>query len=193
MTSTVPSTVTGRDLPRELADLLDREQIRSCILRYCRGVDRFDADLMLDCYHPGAIDDHGVELPAPEFVANAMRRDPSRSRVHHVGNILVELHGDVAFAETYWVAYQAWSEGGDTLVRSRCGRYADRFERRAGRWKIAHRRVVDDWSSVQAVDGVIPDASVHRGTTYPHDPSYLMIAEIVRSLGAAPATDEGLR
>jgi len=170
------------DLPRELRCLIDKEQIRECILRYCRGVDRFDEALMLDCYHPDAIDDHGVERTAKDFISKAMQRDPSISRVHHVGNILVDLHGDVAFVETYWVAYQAWSEGDDYFVRSRCGRYADRFERRDGQWKIAHRRVIDDWSSVQRVDGVISDASVHRGTTFPNDPIYVMSAEIERSL-----------
>jgi hypothetical protein len=36
------------------------EAIRQAVLRYCRGVDRLDAELMLSAYHDGATDDHGV-------------------------------------------------------------------------------------------------------------------------------------
>jgi hypothetical protein len=37
------------------------------------------------------------------------------------------------------------------------GRYVDRFERRAGQWKIAERTVVVDWQRVDRVHE--PDAS----------------------------------
>ena len=42
--------------PQQLAD---REAIRECALRYARGVDRLDADLMKSAYWPDATDDHG--------------------------------------------------------------------------------------------------------------------------------------
>jgi len=169
-TETTPGVAGAEPAVRELAD---REAIRDCIYRYCRGVDRFDRQLMLECYHPGAIDDHGQgELSVEQFIEYAMSRDPSRSRVHHVGNILIELHGDTALVETYWMAYQAWMEGERQFVRSRCGRYADNFERRGGRWAIMHRRVIDDWSAVQQADRIEAGLSVHRGGVYPCDPIY---------------------
>jgi hypothetical protein len=39
--------------------LLDEREIRLCILRYCHGTDRLDWQLVVDCYVPGATDDHG--------------------------------------------------------------------------------------------------------------------------------------
>jgi len=36
------------------------EAIRQAALRYCRGVDRLDPELMLSAYHDGATDDHGI-------------------------------------------------------------------------------------------------------------------------------------
>ncbi len=36
------------------------EAIRQAALRYCRGVDRLDAELMFSAYHDDATDDHGV-------------------------------------------------------------------------------------------------------------------------------------
>ncbi len=38
---------------------MDREAIRDCLLRYARGVDRFDRELIVSAFHPGAIDVHG--------------------------------------------------------------------------------------------------------------------------------------
>ena len=46
--------------------LSDIQSIRDVALRYCRGVDRLDEDLMKSAYWPDATDDHGT------FVGNAM-------------------------------------------------------------------------------------------------------------------------
>ena len=42
-----------------LDDLLARAEIHDVVLRYCRGIDRLDPDLVRSCYHPGATDEHG--------------------------------------------------------------------------------------------------------------------------------------
>ena len=55
-------TAPTPDLPmlqRQLAELLDREAIRSVLYEYCRAADRGDAALMKACYHPDGTDDHG--------------------------------------------------------------------------------------------------------------------------------------
>ena len=35
----------------QLQQLLDREAIRDCLMRYRRGVDRFDRELILSAFH----------------------------------------------------------------------------------------------------------------------------------------------
>ena len=44
----------------EIRHLIDRQAILDCLTRYCRGVDRFDRELVLSAYHSDAIDDHGA-------------------------------------------------------------------------------------------------------------------------------------
>ena len=43
-----------------LAELADREAIRDCLHRYCRGVDRCDEDMLRSAYWEDAHDDHVV-------------------------------------------------------------------------------------------------------------------------------------
>ena len=50
-------------------DLLAKEEIREVILRYARGIDRMDFDLVSACYHPDAYDDHGTfQGNVPDFI-----------------------------------------------------------------------------------------------------------------------------
>ena len=42
-----------------LQQLIDRQEIRDCMARYARGVDRNDWEAVRDTYHPDAYDDHG--------------------------------------------------------------------------------------------------------------------------------------
>ncbi len=52
-----------------VAGLLARQEIHDVVLRYCRGVDRLDLDLVRDCYHPGALDHHtGFDGTVAEYV-----------------------------------------------------------------------------------------------------------------------------
>ena len=71
--------------------------------------------------------------------------------MHHLGNMLIDLAGDVANVETYFLAIQRRELDGKTWTRTRAGRYLDRFEKRAGTWRVLHRRVVDDWSRLDEV------------------------------------------
>ena len=57
-------------LKQRLQHLLDRQEIYDCLVRYCRGVDRLDSELILSAYHPDAIDDHGMFVGSPQEFAN---------------------------------------------------------------------------------------------------------------------------
>ena len=45
-----------------LQELLDKQAVHECVLRYCRGIDRMDAELVRSCYHADATDEHGAFL-----------------------------------------------------------------------------------------------------------------------------------
>lgn len=130
--------------------LLDRQAIADVLYRRARAGDRSDADLAHTCYHAGATERHGMfDGLATEFIdvvsfTRPKPGSPIKSMLHVVTNILVEFADDAhAFVESYHVAYMTLNDGNDSTVG---GRYLDRFERRDGRWAIAHRDVIFDWS-----------------------------------------------
>ncbi|MGE8200028.1 MAG: nuclear transport factor 2 family protein, partial [Variovorax sp.] len=116
-----------------LQALLDREAIRECLYRYCRGIDRVDEEALRSAYWEDATDCHGAwNGSADGFIAQALQRlRQGGRRVHQVNNIAIELHGDVAAVESGFFALQAPADAPAkrTLL---CGRYLDRFERRYG-------------------------------------------------------------
>ncbi|GEK79135.1 nuclear transport factor 2 family protein [Agrococcus baldri] len=136
---------------KALRRLQDREEIRDCVARYARGIDRLDRELTLSAYHADAIDDHGKFLGTPaEFVdwAFTMHRTFHLSHQHSILNQTCELDGDVAHAETYFL-FASMNVSGPPWTLSG-GRYIDRLERRSGRWAIAHRLCVRDWATTDS-------------------------------------------
>jgi hypothetical protein len=126
--------------------LQDRQAILDCIHAYCRGVDRFDRELLLSAYHADAIDDHGIFAGSPSDFADwvfAFHGAQQHATQHIVTNHSCELDGDVAHTETYWML-AAMNTSGPALSFGG-GRYIDRFERRNGRWAIAARKCLIDW------------------------------------------------
>ena len=139
-----------------IGDLLARQAITDVIYRYARGIDRMDFDLVRSCYHDDAYDDHGAFAGSvDEFIASA-RDFLARwtATQHFMGNLLIEIEGDRARAETYAVAYHRREDdegnGKDDVMGIR---YVDRFECRDGEWKIAYRVVATEWRRVDPVSG----------------------------------------
>jgi hypothetical protein len=130
-----------------LLELADRQEIRDATLRYSRGVDRLDAEMIRSAYHEDAVDDHGtIKARRDEFIAAIvpLLRDGYSSTSHMLHNQLIELEGDVAYSETYFTAVQVHSVDGENVQETVNGRYLDRFEQREVGWRIAHRRVIVD-------------------------------------------------
>lgn len=160
-----------------LQNLIDVQAIKDVHLRYCRGIDRADYDLVRSCYHPDAIDDHGPYRGDVEgFILWARERHRNiESTTHFTGNQLVELAGDVAWAEHYARAYHRTPATDDVPAMDWVLnlRYADRMERRAGEWKIVHRILACE---SQRSDVVVGDQTLrppwHRGTRDKSDPTY---------------------
>lgn len=128
--------------------LLDKQAIHEALIRYCRGVDRCDLQLAMTAFLDDAVDNHmGFEMPAIESMSSLLGADQSQVKCtsHNITNELVEVTGDVARSEAYFVAYHLLSHDDTDFDWTVGGRYIDRFERRDGSWRIAHRTVVYDW------------------------------------------------
>jgi hypothetical protein len=158
-----------------LQSLLDKQEIHEVLMRYCRGIDRCDAELLYSVYHPDATDDHGLFTgKAVDFIPWAIKslvRDESTS--HYIANELIELDGDVARCESYFFAiHRRREKDGSTVDLKFAGRYVDRFERRQGVWKIAHRQVVFDRSQIDPVGRTFSTDQFVCGKRSREDPVY---------------------
>ncbi|WP_216892232.1 nuclear transport factor 2 family protein [Nocardia alni] len=135
----------------DLQLLLDERAIRRVILRYCRGIDRGDVELVRSCYHPDALDVHGrYRGDAHGFAEHAVTVLTERYEVtsHAVHNCLIEITGDTAHVETYFVAHhESRATDPDRHTYRFGGRYIDRFIRADGQWAISRRVLVRDWSA----------------------------------------------
>ena len=131
--------------PPELQELIDREAIRDCILRYTRGLDREDETLLRSAFHADARDDHGNFIgPAQDFPTRKSRTNLRWSNYqHYVSNQTIEIDNDTAHTETYFLAAL---KRPDDIMNLVGGRYIDRAERRGGTWAIADRVVIIEWS-----------------------------------------------
>jgi ketosteroid isomerase-like protein len=134
-------------LERKLQALVDKDEIRDVMYRYCHAVDRCDRELLRSCYWPDARDHHGFFVGNAhafvDYVIPVLER--ALSTTHQLGNVLIEVDGDRASAESYVHVTHRLARADGTLVdnKSNC-RYVDSFERRGGEWKILFRGAVMD-------------------------------------------------
>lgn len=142
-------TTSPPNLQSMVQELWDREAIRDCLARYCRGVDRFDRELILSAFHPDAVDEHGKFIGNPEeFVQWALDQHAKAhlSHQHYMLNHRCDIDGDTAHAETYFMFVSMNREGNPLTMGG--GRYVDRFEKRNGVWAIAFRVCLRDWAKL---------------------------------------------
>ncbi|HWL42064.1 MAG TPA: nuclear transport factor 2 family protein [Ilumatobacter sp.] len=161
--------------------LLDESEIRQVLARYTRAIDRADDELLRTCYHPDAHDVHGdFSGTIDEFVEYLRhRRGRTAASTHFIGNQVIELDGDRAWTETYCLVWLRFAADGDPPERDRFVpvRYCDRFERRAGGWRIADRITV---YSPGRIDPVVQGAEVDGfvgGRRDRDDPAYRAMRE----------------
>lgn len=186
-------------MPTALQSLLDREAIRECVFRYCRGIDRLDEAALRASYWPDATDRHGAyQGSATGFIDGALRRLPLSGRmIHHVGNLSIELRGDQAAVETYFLAWQRSPDAaGIPQETFLAGRYVDRFERRGDEWRVAARVVVYDWMQPLGAASVEDEAArfgprVPIGGRKPDDPWYGLLAALDEANGGPRSGEPG--
>lgn len=137
------------EVDARLVELLDREAIRDCMYRYCRGVDRGDEAALRSAYWPDATDQHGRYSGPVEGFFDTVRKGAAANprSVHQVSNILIEfVNRTTAVVESYFNALQRSSRGDGAIAQVLlAGRYCDVFEKRNDEWRVAKRVVVYDW------------------------------------------------
>ena len=182
---TFPADPAIRDLLARQDRIDSREAIRDCLFRYCRGIDRADAAVLRSAYWPDAVDDHVLfNGNAYDFIDWCV---PLLAQVEHsqhmLGNIQIELDGDIARVETYYHAYERRRRASSIPYEMFVGgRYLDKFARRDGEWRILHRFVMWDWyrhfkDSADLDKGVFGNGPVRMSGKYPSDPLYSLFRE----------------
>ena len=152
--------------PQKVQEWLDKQEIREVLVRYCRGIDRLDEELIRSCYHPDSTDDHGGYKgngqAFAKYVVDVLGKH-AESTTHMIEQSLIDVDGDVAHAETYVLANHTARREGALWLETFAGRYIDRLERRAGEWRIADRTVVHDWSRVRPLEETFPNDAFVQG------------------------------
>lgn len=159
----------------DLQRLLDEAAIQRALVRYCRGVDRGDEELIRSAYWPDATDDHGAyKGSAAEFASYVVRALNARALAtqHGLGQVTIELSGTLAHVESYVVARHKAQRDGKLVLETFGGRYVDRFEKRAGEWRIASRQVLHDWSKLEEIAREYPNDAFEQGRRSREDASY---------------------
>lgn len=155
-------------------EMKDRQEIYDCIMRYCRGIDRLDREVLLSAYHPGAIDDHGTYVGPVEGFADyafALHTNHQHRTQHHITNHRCEIDGDVAHCESYYI-FRSLNKK-PPLYTMASGRYLDRMEKRQGVWGIAERVcIVEIRNEHWAPTGFEGDDAYQPSVRDRSDPSY---------------------
>ena len=185
--------MTSRTNEQSVQRLVDKDEIRDAMSRYARGVDRGDWALVRSTYHPDAIDEHGDFKGSIDGLIEWLdqRFAGCDNSMHFLGNSLIEFAGpDCALVETYFVSRRLRAPVGDecqtagsrdAMCREAWGRYVDRFERRDGEWRAAHRTVVLEASSTSLALGGARTSPLTWGRRDRSDRLYAAHAEIFGS------------
>lgn len=160
----------------------DRREIAEVVLRYCRGVDRLNFDLVRSAYHPDGIDHHtgfnGTIDEYIDWVSVALQR--LSGTMHIIGNQTIELAGDRAVCETYGQAVH-WGEDGEDPRRNFTSgfRYVDDMTCVDGRWAIAERWAVREWTRSDAGRFVAKEGSGPSGRRDAEDPLWQLRSRVL--------------
>lgn len=154
----------------------DRLAIGDVLARYCRGIDRCDADELRRVFAPDALIDYGDGPSLRDATIDHLLPALGAMRLtqHSIANTLIEIDGDRARAETYCTALHILGPPGQEIELVVGGRYLDRFARRDGAWQIVERLYVMDWNRQQPAtmqtSGGLFDTLRRHGARWPDDP-----------------------
>jgi hypothetical protein len=148
-------------------------EITQVLQRYCRSMDRIDAELGYAVWHEDGLADYGAIFRGTgrdfvDWVCAFHRTLDAQS--HQIGVPLIYVRGEKAISETCVSATLLFRKDGRQQITSGRARYLDLWSRRGGRWAIDRRRSVHDFSVTRDVE-----AQIGEGTRGLDDPSYAVL------------------
>ncbi|WP_295634501.1 nuclear transport factor 2 family protein [Novosphingobium sp.] len=175
----------AQDRDARLDALLAEADIRACLTRFSRGMDRFDKPLYLSAFHPDATVAAGPFVGSAEACydwAVPMHEAGQFATHHNLLNCTIDIAKEngreVAHAETYYLFVGRNRDDSNWMAG---GRYLDRLERRDGaqgpEWRIVLRTNLIEWSgmapSLPLPFADVPDIFRNGAPSRsPTDPSY---------------------
>jgi uncharacterized protein (TIGR02246 family) len=135
--------------------MTDREALIDLVSRYAATIDDRDLDGVAACFAEDAVAEYdvteggGIRLEGRAairaFMDGAFRDGIGMATpsTHVMGNVLVDLDGDIAWLRTGAIACLTHRPG---VVTIRGLRYVDRCVREDGAWRFAHRRHEALWA-----------------------------------------------
>lgn len=175
---------------RKVEVLWDTHVIQALLIRYCRAFDRRDVDDAKATHWPDAMVDYpnfrGLAGAMCES-ADAIHGSQFASTQHYVTNTLIELDGDTAHTETYFIMAGLAKDSALTVMIG--GRYIRRLERRHGEWRIAACVCLAEWSSEDQTTAQLLEISA-RAARDASDWAYHRPLEVLRTATSEqPALD----
>ena len=144
-----------------LQQLVDERAILRLLHEYAQAMDAGDEQAWVDCFTPDAVFDvvevvGGRRVHREDGHGDLARYigaypKPPEFRKHLVAHPVIDVDGDTARMEAYWVLLERGSAGQPVLAAF--GRYHDRLVRQDGRWRIAERFAEVEASNYEAQEG----------------------------------------
>jgi SnoaL-like domain len=153
--------------------MTDREAITDQIYRYCRAMDRIDAELGYSIWHADGTADYGAAVfqgLGRDFIDHVNKQHAGLlHHSHQMSNIVIELDGDRAGSESYVTATLRMRRGEALQQMTVWSRYVDSWSKRDGRWALDHRIAIRDFDEIRAVTAMNDHDWGQRDRS---DPSY---------------------
>lgn len=170
--------MTDQELAKRVDELSSKDEIRDCVYRIVRGIDRLDTTIIATAFHDDATIQWHAPKPVPlsEFLSGLDRiKAATRQAQHLVGNVLIDLQGDKANVESYEIARHVTKMGDDWKDMVLASRYLDKFSRRNGVWKIDFRMKMMDWARVHEGADAVFDGAPLKAQRNTDDLSYQIL------------------
>ena len=120
----------------------DKDEIRELVAKYCFALDDGRFEDMAALFVPDGVWEtaFGTGTGRAGIVARAksIATEPRPRRVHLTTNIVIELNGETATAQSNWLLFQNTPAG--PAIGSG-GAYRDRLAKLDGRWYFQHRTI----------------------------------------------------